>query len=420
MESNTANIQEGYYTIYGMFCSYFTKKLENYFQVKGIPYKYVELDSPGFAQLPKKVGVTQFPLVECPDGTWLCDTTPIIQAFENGTPETPIRPRDPLVAFCSYFLEDSFDEWLWAPALYYRWAFDMDERRRSDEFTYTIAARGLPLPRFMLRWVIKSRQTGVHLKRNGLVSDRHNRQIEQLYIDLLDLLQPILKKRPFLFGYRPCEADFGLQGPMFPHFSNDPTPQEIMQVRAPNVFSWVARLWATRPEDVNAAPEISTVPDDLKDLMQKMASDYVPYLLANRNAFLEGEDTTSYKVDGLEWTVMTAPYRVYCLAEIQKRFQILSDEHKAQARLFLGDAAADILQAEIICPEEMKSVTAHRPARLHSDETVSRLWSKKSRFEKLLQNSRANRPVNVTPELKAEGTDWLPIYFKHHRARPNG
>jgi hypothetical protein len=36
--------------------------------VKGIPYKYVELDSPGFAQIPKNVGVTQFPLVECPDG----------------------------------------------------------------------------------------------------------------------------------------------------------------------------------------------------------------------------------------------------------------------------------------------------------------------------------------------------------------
>ena len=41
MESNTETIQDGYYTIYGMFCSYFTKKLENYFQVKGIPYKYV-------------------------------------------------------------------------------------------------------------------------------------------------------------------------------------------------------------------------------------------------------------------------------------------------------------------------------------------------------------------------------------------
>ncbi len=74
MESNTETIQDGYYTIYGMFCSYFTKKLENYFQVKGIPYKYVELDSPGFAQIPKNVGVTQFPLVECPDGTWICDT----------------------------------------------------------------------------------------------------------------------------------------------------------------------------------------------------------------------------------------------------------------------------------------------------------------------------------------------------------
>ena len=249
-------VQDGTYKIYGMFCSYFPKKLETYFLVKGIPYEFVEVDSPCFAQLAKKVGVTQIPLVECPDGTWLCDTTPIIQEFEDDPALVALRPQGPFAAFCAYFLEDCFDEWLWAPALYYRWAFKMDRIRRSEEFTYTVAANGLKLPRFMLRFVVTLRQKLVHLKENGITSPAHARVIEDLYVDLLDLLQPILRKRPFLFGDRPCEADIGLHGPMFPHFANDPTSQEIMQARAPHVFRWVARLWSTRPEELQAAPAI--------------------------------------------------------------------------------------------------------------------------------------------------------------------
>ena len=414
---NAPKRQEGFYTIYGMFCSYFTKKLENYFLVKGIPYTFVELDAPAFAQIPKNVGVMQIPVVECPDGTWLCDTTPIIQAFEGDETGVAIRPKDPFTAFFSYFLEDCFDEWLWAPALYYRWAFPMDEHRRSEEFTYTVASNGLPLPRFALRWIIKTRQINVHLKQNGLVSPAHYRQTEQLYIDLLDLLQPILKKRPFLFGDRPCEADFGLQGPMFPHFSNDPTPQEIMQARAPHVFRWVARLWSTRPEELEATPEIASVPEDLKPLTTKLASEYVPYLIANRDAFLAKEETTRYTLDGLEWEVVTAPYRVYCLAQLQERFQGLSDADRARAETFLGSTATSMLAGDIQCPAEMRHVTAENPIDLYTEEAVSRMWKPKSLFERFLESSRANRTSNAKPELKAEGEDWLPIYFRHHRAR---
>ena len=65
------------------------------------------------------------------------------------------------------------------------------------------------------------------------------RQTEELYLETLDLLQPVFEKRPYLFGERPCEADFGLFGSMFPHFGNDPTPQEIMHTRAPHLFRWL-------------------------------------------------------------------------------------------------------------------------------------------------------------------------------------
>lgn len=410
-------IQEGYYTIHGMFCSYFTKKLETYFLIKGIPYKFAEMDAPSFAQCAKEVGVMQIPLVQCPDGTWISDTTPIIQEFEDDPSTIAIRPTDPLAAFFSYFLEDCFDEWLWTPALYYRWAFRMDEIRRSEEFTYTIASNGFKLPRFLLRKMLEKRQHDVHLKDNGIVSPAHSRWAEDLYIDLLDLLQPILKKRPFLFGDRPCEADIGLHGPVFPHFANDPTPQEIMQSRAPHVYRWVARLWSTRPEELVDSAEIENVPEDLQPLIAKFASGYLPYLVANKKAFQADEWRTRYEQDGLSWDVLTAPYRVYCLAQIQHRFQQLTKDDQIAAEEFIGTKGAKILSEEIFCPPEMQNVTASSPARTAENEVLSRHWQKKKGIQKYLESSRAKTPTQSEPVLKGEGTDWLPIYFEHHRAR---
>jgi glutathione S-transferase len=410
-------VQEGEYTIYGMFCSYFTKKLETYFLVKGIPYKFVELDSPGFAQYAEKVGVMQIPLVECPDGTWLSDTTPIIQEFEDDANLVSLRSKDPLTAFCSYFLEDAFDEWLWAPALYYRWAFKMDQLRRADEFTYTIMANGFKFPRAILRQIITQRQKSVHLKQNGITSSKHARHIEELYIDILDLLQPVLKKRPYLFGDRPSEADIGLQGPMFPHFSNDPTSQEIMQDRGPHVFRWVARLWSTRPEEIETTEEIDSVPEDLQPLLTKMANEYLPYLVENKNAYKAKKAETTYDLGGLKWHVVTSPYRVYCLAQLQTRYQALTAEQQVKCAELLGDGAVQILDSEIYCPDSMKGVTAANPAVEKDSAVVSRHWQKKSKFETYLEASRSKNKSQRIAEKKGEGAGWLPIYFNHHRAK---
>lgn len=404
------------YLIYGMMSSYFTKKLEAYFLVKGIPYRFVELDNPIHLQCAEEIGVTQFPHVRCPDGTWLTDTTPIIEHFEADESLLPIRPKDRFTAFCSYFLEDCFDECLWAPALYYRWAFKMDHKRRSEEFSYTLISNGLPLPRSIMKRIVTWRQKLIHIQGNGIVSAAHARHIEELYLDTLDLLQPVLEARPYLFGLRPCEADFGLFGPMMPHFGLDPTPQEIMHVRAPHVFRWLGRLWSTRPEEVLAAPELTEVPDDLKPLMQKMAAEYLPYLQENQRAYESGSALTRYRLGNLDWEAATAPYRVYCLSQLQRRYQALDESERQQCRDFLGDAAIEVLSQAINCPPQMQNVTAARPS--DSDRPVHRLWqAKTTALETLSENIVRKRQSKATPELKREGTAWLPIYFRRYRAR---
>lgn len=413
------NETNGDYVIYGMMSSYFTKKLEAYFLAKGIHSQFLEIDAPAFMQTGAEVGVVQFPQLLCPDGSWLTDTSLILEHFEKQIPEPALRPAQPLAAFLSDFLEDCFDEWLWAPALYYRWRFGMDSKRRSEEFSYTILSNGAPTPRFLTKRLVTWRQRVTHIKDNGITTEAHARHIEDLYIDMLDLLQPLFRTRPFLFGDRPCNADYGLFGPMFPHFGLDPTPQEIMLVRAPDLFRWLGSLWATRPEDVTKATALAEPPKDLIPITQKMGREYLPYLAANQKAFQADSATTKYQLGGLDWEVVTAPYRVFCLIELQKRYQALNEQDKLACRDFLGTQATEILSQAIDCPPEMQDVTAAKPMRVAGPEPVARLWQqKKTLWERATSNMARNRPSRARPELKREGTNWLPGYFRRYRAQP--
>jgi glutathione S-transferase len=415
---NSLKGQEGDYIMHGMFCSYFTKKLEAYFNVKCIPYQFVEMDGPDLIQRGEKVGITQLPQVQCPDGSWLTDTTPIIEYFECDDSLPRVRPEDPFTAFCSNFLEDSFDEWFWAPAMYFRWAFEMDCKRRSEEFNHTILANGLKLPGCLHKRVVVWRQREIHLRGNGIATPAHARAIEELYLETLDMLQPVFEKRPYLFGERPCEADFGLFGLMFPHFGNDPTPSEMMHVRAPQVFRWLGTLWSTRPGDLQTAPQLTDVPEDLKPIMHKLATEYLPYLVANQKAHQSGTATTKYKLHGLDWEVATAPYRAYCLTRLQERFQALSEEDQPKVAGFLGENAVDILGQPAYCPPEMQNVTARQPAKSSEKKPLGRLWQSDSTFVERLTDFWARRkPSKAVPESKRMGSSWLSIYFKRYRAR---
>src|SRR5262245_66630274 len=99
--------------VYGTDCSYYTGKLEAYLRAKGIDYRLEPFSPSNMERCARHTGVTQIPQVEQGDGTWLIDTTLIIEHFERLSPEPAVTPRDPAVAFVSVLLEDYADEWLW-------------------------------------------------------------------------------------------------------------------------------------------------------------------------------------------------------------------------------------------------------------------------------------------------------------------
>lgn len=354
--------------LHGLKLSYFTGKLEAYLRVKGISYAFVDMDTRDFRRCGRKSGVLQMPQIETADGRWLTDTTAIMEHFEQAQPTPAIRPSAPAIAFASLLLEDLFDEWLWRPALYYRWAFDDDSRLMSAQIARTMM-RDVPAPFWIRRRIILARQRNVYMRDDGVTPETSG-QIEALYLDTLDALEPIFTIRPFLLGARPCEADFGLFGSMFRHFFSDPTPAAIMRERAPAVAHWVTRLWATRPGDIMDAAPINALPDDLAPFWKMASQHYLPYLAANAAAVAAHRKIVSYTVDGLAWRVPASPYRAQCLVALQHRFAALTPADQSRLQRLL-DAGAGILAAP---PQAGVS-----PPHASSRTLVDRHWNPRTR-----------------------------------------
>lgn len=329
--------------VHGLDLSYFTGKLEAYLRAKGIAYVLREMTTRSFRDCGRATGFLQMPQVECPDGTWLTDTTLIIRHFESVRPEPAISPRDPVVRFVSQLIEDFGDESLWRPALYYRWAFADDARLMSGRLARGML-RDVKLPFAARRQLILRRQQGVYLREDGVTpSTRH--AIEHLYFDALTAMEAALEVHPFVFGARPCEADFGLFGSMFRHFFSDPTPAKIMREVAPRTLAWVARLWAIEPAQFERSAEIAAIPVSARALLRLAAETHLPYLQANAAAVASGAKAVRFSDHGGSFETPVSPYRAWCLDELQRAFGEIDAAAKGSVGALLGASAIAVLSA---------------------------------------------------------------------------
>jgi len=324
----------GRYVLHGLKLSYFTGKLEAYLRVKGVPFDYVEMDTADFRACARATGVAQMPQLQAPDGTWLTDTTAIIARFEAELPTPALTPSTPRGAFVARLLEDAFDEWLWRPALYFRWAFKEDARLMGRQIARTLL-RDVPGPLWLRAWVIRRRQQRVFLKEDGVTSQTRA-AIEQSFVDVTTQLDTALSQRPYLFGDRPCIADFGLMGPFMRHFVHDPTPARLMQERAPAVFEWAARTWNARASRSGDNPIEAGIPTDWQPLLREVGQTHLEALAQNAVAYTADEKHHDLLVQGFTYRrVPTSAYRPWCLKQLQERFHSLPEEAAKSVREIL-------------------------------------------------------------------------------------
>ncbi len=320
--------------LHGSNISYFTGKLENYFRVKGLDYTLHAMKFPGDGKrIERELGVYQMPVLQLADGRWMTDSTKIIQWFETEQPTPALIPANPAVAFICYLLEDYADEWLWRPAMHYRWYYDEGAhfagRHLADEHLGS-----LPVPGALKRAFMRHRQRSGYTRGDGITADAVA-GVEAIFLRLLEQLETIFRSRPFLLGERPTLADIGFSGPFFRHFALDPVPLEVIRQRAPAVLEWVARLCNTRASDCTGS-EPDSVPTDLGPLLEAIGNEYLPYLNANVAAVAAGKKRFDADIGGVGYRgARYSRYRVWCLAELRRQFEVLPEAARADVQALL-------------------------------------------------------------------------------------
>ncbi|MEM7220804.1 MAG: glutathione S-transferase family protein [Pseudomonadota bacterium] len=341
--------------VYGVSVSYYTGKLEAYLRYKGLSY---DMESP-FAiarELKPKVGAIQVPLVLRDDGRYMSDSTPIIAQLDAEHPESSVYPCDPVVRFIALLIEDYADEWLWRPAMHYRWSYEHDRALLSRILADEVAGH-VPAPRWLLLRRISRRQHKGFVLNDGVTAATRE-HVESSYRAALRVLGAMLRNRPFALGDAPSIADFGLMGPMLRHFGQDPTPAEIMRNEAPAVYAWVARVWNARAATTPGAL-LDAVPHDAGAMLEEIGETHLVALRANAEAYARGEQKFALTVQGVRYVDLpVSRYRVYCLERLREAFAGLSESERDQVRALLATPAASV-----IWEAEPPAASGHDPER---------------------------------------------------------
>jgi glutathione S-transferase len=341
--------------LYGAEFSLYTGKVRSYLRYKRIPFDEVLSSLKVYRNvIVPNTGVRFVPVVQTPDGSFLQDTSHIIDTLETTFPERPVIPAGPSQRLASLLLELYGDEWLLIPAMHYRW--------NHDNFPFIFEEFGGTIfpgyPRFLQRMLgkrIGARFAGF-LPMLGITNDNYA-AIENWYEnDFLPALNRHLDAHDFLFGSAPTIGDFGLMGPLYAHLYRDPYPGRLMREAAPNVGAWVERMNEVQDCDGKLLSN-DEVPATLTPLFKRMFDEHWPVLVdttvrldqwAKEN---EGPVVPrkigehEFKIDDVIETRAVLPYSVWMMQRALDCYQSMSDTDRQQADTFLEDVGGrDALQ----------------------------------------------------------------------------
>lgn len=205
------------------------------------------------------------PQIQAPDGTWVQDSSEIIDYCEAAHPAPAVIPDPaarPRQALASYLLELLADEWMVVYGFFERWhhtiegvepnqaifnaqqwgpAFQPDADGPGRRAAGQLLFDG-PLG-------VKDRESnlrGVFLGLHGMgVTPATEAAWKASNDHILGLLERHFEQHDFVLGGRPSLGDFGLMGPLYAHLFRDPVPGFEMRTRFPLVAEWVERTNGT-------------------------------------------------------------------------------------------------------------------------------------------------------------------------------
>lgn len=292
------------YRIFGGPGSPYSHKMRAVMRYRRIPHDWVIMlggfDGTGQTEKLRPLGKPMFPIVQFPDGTAWCDSTPIIHELETRHPgERSVIPSLLAARFLARLIEDFADEWLAIPLMAFRWTSDEDvafcARRQMQGWLGAVGEADLTAG--IERFSARQRRLRMIL---GAANPAAMPVFVSQYEALLDILEAGLSKSLFLFGERPSIADFGLYG-MFSQFVIDPTPSRILRARAVRLFQWTQYIDDLSGHDGAWSLSLASS-ETVRDLVKLAGRSLLPMMCAVSQAVARGEQMASYEIDGVRLT----------------------------------------------------------------------------------------------------------------------
>ena len=348
--------------LYGAPFSLYTGKARAYLIKQRIPYQELSpVTDHYYKEVLPAVQRWRIPTLEFPDGTLLQDGTVIVDHFEEQPGIESALPSTPKQKIISLVFDLIGMEGLLRPAMHYRWNFPDDNDRYMEHNFTTLAPPGTEDPSAMAKGTMdRMRAAGVAF---GVVPETFA-VVEELFEELLALLDKHFSQVPYLLGGKPSIGDFGLIAPFYGHLSRDPYPSSMMKKHALRVFRWTERMNRTEsdmgefPEQTEAFLENDEITETLKAVLTKIGEDLVPeskaaaecvnQWLADNNPAAgdpveRGVGFGEFELRGTKITALAQPWRFFLLARMQKAFNELDDTPKKEVHDLMRDLGLESL-----------------------------------------------------------------------------
>lgn len=355
------------YRLFGAALSPYSAKVRSYLRYKGLEHEWIERSQSREEEFQRYAKLQLIPILVDADDAVMQDSTPIIEALERAHGEPALQPAEAGLAFLSALLEDYADEWLNKAMFHYRWSYPDDQESAAKRIVAMMFDGAGAAPEG-LEASVRARMSG-RLHHVGS-SPETQPIIEASFERVIALLDPVLANRSYLFGGRPCLADFGIAAQLAQLLS-DPTPGALLRGRAPNVVRWVERMEAPQAQG-DFIPFASAAEDFAELLRTEVASVYLRWMEANARAVADDAGRFQVEIDGRAFNQKPQRYAAKALAALQRTYTGLSD-HAALAALLQATGCASVLGAANDDEDETdadgeESPAGDEPAPEHSAE----------------------------------------------------
>lgn len=322
---------EGRYRLIGSTASPYAIKMRALLRYRRIPHDWMIMTK-ALRQATAHLRPMLIPVLQYPDGSYRGETTTLAYDLEARHRGRSVIPEDTAVAFVCDLLEDLADEWAVKPLFLYRWWDSEDQayvsRWAGEEWSTSEAETGSAqeIEDFRQRQISRMAILGA--------TEQNKPLLEESYARILAAFEPRVGMTNYLFGSRPSLADFAWFGQLS-EMATDPTPMRIMRARAPFTDHWVRRLDDASGVDGEWHPRERTLEGWAEALLRIAGELYLPFLVANEQAFAKGLDRLEIEIWGLPYALAPFKYQVKCLRQLRDKFAALVPADRAALRPLL-------------------------------------------------------------------------------------